>query len=418
MVWCIHRPDEDVMSISVIGPTGSVDDVILGETAFTASMMSRGTRHLSAREFADAVEYRGCSVSSSSDRDSLSVAGSGLSEYALDLVGLVCDSAFLPRFDAQEIDRQRTVRIADCTMNLDDPDWLAMMAEAGLAYSGHPYAHPREGTPSTLRTITRDNMLRVHERFLQARRTIIVSGAFDLDAVLALLRERTSALPSVAATGTTSPRVAPVMQHGVACIAAKDDAVQSALRIGLPMVNMKHPDAAALTVLASILGGYTMARLFTVLREQKGYTYGAYAYPSMRLQGQQLEIVTSVGNAFTADTIATIKDELVKLHTQPVGHEELDNTKQHMLGQFARTNETPQQTASLVWTKILYALDDDHYERYIERVQSFTPETLFAVQQRYFDPSQWIIGASGDRTVLTEALRDHVATITEFVAPA
>ncbi len=417
VAYLIHRPEEDMMSITVIAHTGCVDDEIPGETAFAASMMSRGTERLSADAFAEEVEYRGCNVSSSADRDSTSVVGVGLKEYALDLVQLVYDSAFTPRFDAQEIERQRTVRIADATMNRSDPDWLAMSAEAQIAYSGHPYAVNREGSPSSIRAITRERMLHVHERFIRARRTVLLTGAFDRDALLAALDARTRTLPSPSPATHTIVRPAPVMLHRTACIAAKDDAVQSALRIGLPMVNLLHPDAFALQLLTSILGGYTMARLFAVLREQKGYTYGAYAYPNVRLQSQQIEIVTSVGNDFTVDTIETIKQELLRLHSEPVGTEELNDTRQHMLGQFARSNETPQQTAGMVWMRILHGLDETYYERYIAALQGFTSESLFEVQQRYFDPSQWVIGASGDRDVLVAAVRGSVDSIIDFTLP-
>lgn len=417
VVYVIHRPDEDLMSITVIAHTGCVDDVIPGETAFAASMMSRGTARLSADAFAEEVEYRGCNVSSSADRDSSSVVGVGLKEYALDLVELVYDSAFTPRFDEQEIERQRTVRIADATMNQSDPDWLAMGAEAQIAYSGHPYAIGREGSPSSLRSITRDRMLHVHARFVQARRTVLLTGAFDRDAVLAALIARAKELPASSPSSQAIVRPAPVMLQRTACIAAKDDAVQSALRIGLPMVGLLHPDAFALQLLSSILGGYTMARLFSVLREQKGYTYGAYAYPNVRLQSQQIEIVTSVGNNFTADTIETIKSELLRLHTEPVGAEELNDARQHMLGQFARSNETPQQTAGMVWMRILHGLDEAYYERYIAAIQGFTVESLFDVQQRYFDSKNWVIGASGNRDVLASAVRASVDSIIDYVVP-
>jgi len=417
-VYVIHRPDEDLVSISVIAHTGCVDDEIPGETAFAASMMSRGTLHLDATSFAEEVEYRGCSVSSSADRDNMSVVGTGLKEYARDLIDLVFDSAFTPRFDEQEIERQRTVRIADATMNQSDPDWLAMVAEASIAYSGHPYGQAREGSPSSIRSVTRERMLKVHQRFMETRRTILLTGSFDRDEILALVHARTAAMNAVPAQTNTIIRPQPVLLHRTACIAAKEDAVQSALRIGLPMVGLTHPDAFALQILTSILGGFTMARLFAVLREEKGYTYGAYAYPNVRMQSQQIEIVTSVGNDVTADTIATIRKELQRLHTEPVGEEELNDTRQHMLGQFARSNETPQQTAGLLWMRILHGLDEHYYERYISALQGFTVDSLFSVQQRYFDSDTWVIGASGNRDVLVDAVRGSVDSIIDFVVPA
>jgi zinc protease len=184
----------------------------------------------------------------------------------------------------------------------------------------------------------------------------------------------------------------------------KDDAVQSVLRIGLPNVPFDHPDMPALSLATSALGGFTLARLFSILREQKGYTYGAYAFPDMRRYGRATVIGTSVGNEYTVDTMRTIYDELRRISTEPLDAEELENARQYMLGSFARNNETPQQTAGLAWTILQYGLADDYYTTYISRLQAVTVEECLHAQQRYLDPALWCIGVAGQEQVLRTAL--------------
>ena len=158
-VFLIPRSDEDLFTMTVGIATGAVYDDLAGTTSFTAEMLGRGTSTLTAEEFAEQVEARGCSVRTNADRDASSINGAGLAEYAADIVRLSADCLLNPRFDELEIDRQRKRRLADIMMNASDPDWLASRAAGSVAFGDHPYARPREGTAATLANITREMML-------------------------------------------------------------------------------------------------------------------------------------------------------------------------------------------------------------------------------------------------------------------
>lgn len=410
-VFLIPRPDEDLFTLTAGIATGAVYDDIPGASSFTAEMLGRGTASLTAEEFAEEVEGRGCSVRTNADRDASSINGSGLAEYAEDIVRLSADCLLAPRFDEVEIDRQRHRRLADLKMNASDPDWLASRAVGAVAFGNHPYATPREGTAASLQSITRALMLDVHQRFLNAPRSIVAAGRFDRAMIMANLESTFGTLPSaVAQPAVPSAHV----QERTARIARKEDAVQTAFRIVLPGVNFVSPDYPATQLITEILGGYQLARLFTVLREQKGYTYGAYAYADVRKHANVLMLATSVGNTFSKDTVATIADELKRLRTELIDAEEMENARQALLGQFVRSTETPQQTAGMLWQIILYGLPMDYFDRHVESIQRLTPELLLPVQQRLFDERRWAVGASGVWDVVHEALQGTVDSIEVF----
>lgn len=400
-VRLIPSDAEDVLSITIGVDTGAVHDVILGETTFTARMLARGTQRSSPQDFAEEVESRGCSINAGASYDVTTISAVGLAQHAEAMLTLMTECLMTPLFDADEIDRERQRRVADMMMHADDPEWLAVWATMHVTYHGHPYGRPRDGVPSTLAAIDADVMRTVHARMLRAPRAIIVAGRFDVDAMRQRIEQALSPLPI--------PDMDPRIEEGTswtrtAVMAAKDDAVQSVLRIGLPNVPYDHPDMPALSVATSALGGYTLARLFTILREQKGYTYGAYAFPDMRRYGRSTVIGTSVGNDYTLDTVKTLHDELHRIATQPLEPDELEHARQYMLGAFARNNETPQQTAGLAWTILQYGLSEDYYTSYISRLQQVTIDDCMRAQRTYLDPSAWCLGVSGNESVLRTAL--------------
>lgn len=410
-VYLIPRPDDDIVTLSIGIATGSVHDEIVGETAFTAELLSRGTTKLSPEDFAEAVESRGCSVRSSADRDGTSIVGVGLGEYVDDLVDLTVDACCEPLFDSFEIDRHRQRRLADYTVNISDPDYLANRAASTAIYAGNGYEHPRDGTITSLPLLNTDVLRRVHQRMMAAPRFVIAAGAFDRDRMLSKLETTLGTLP----TPTFDPTVPQSRRRErTAIIAPKDDAVQSVIRIGLPCVGLAHEAYPAVQLLTEVLGGYQLARLFTVLRETKGYTYGAYAYNDVRKFGSSTIITTSVGNDFSVDTIATIVEEVDKLRNVDIDADELFNARQALLGQFARSGETPQQTAGLVATIHQHGLRDDYFTRLVDQLQRLENDEFRAVREQIFDSTTMAIAVSGREDVVRSAVANFVDTVELF----
>ncbi|MCX6141061.1 MAG: pitrilysin family protein [Candidatus Kapabacteria bacterium] len=412
-VHVIAAPNEDLVTITVAMRTGARHDVLPGETSITAQMLNRGTIRLNALAFAEEVERRGCSLRTVADNDACSVQASGLIEWFDDLVDLAAECLLTPRFDETELDKLRQRISADMMVDLVDVEWLAARACALRAYDGHPYARPRNGNPASLRNLTTDALRSAHHRMINAPRHIIVAGPVDVDAVVATLDAAFGGMPTPGEIIST-PRSTMRARAGV--VAPKNDAVQTAFRIALPCVSFDHPDYAAVQLVTTVLGGYTLARLFSVLREEKGYTYGAYAFSDVRPRGTTTGIVTSVGNDFTADTMDVIAEEVRRIGAERIDDEELENARQQVLGTFARSNETPQQTASLVWTMLQHELPFDYFERHVMRLQKLVSEDLVGVQERYFSTSHWVVGVSGNPDIVRPAIADYVDTVEDWVA--
>lgn len=405
---CIFDPTEDLVTVTIALSTGSIHDGIPGETSVTAQMLNRGTLRLDAAQFAEEVERRGCNLRTVGDTDACSLQASGLREWFDDLVNLASEALTQPRFDAVELDTLRRRMIADMMVDLVDVEWLAARACATRAYDGHPYARPRNGTPATLRTLSREHLVAVHERMMNAPRHIIVAGPIPPDVAREKLNRALGSLPYHTAYHRLDRAV---LRPRSGVLALKDDAVQTAFRVALPSTSFASDDYAAVQICTGVLGGYTLARLFTILREEKGYTYGAYAFGDVRPHGSTIGVVTSVGNEFTHDTMQVIATEIERIGTQRINDEEFSNAQQHLLGSFARSNETPQQTAGLVWSMIHHQVPMSFYNTYVERLQRLTPDDVREAQRTYFTRDAWVVGLAGREDVIRPAIDGMVDTV-------
>jgi predicted Zn-dependent peptidase len=407
-VYVVPSSSKDILTITLALDHGSTRDVIQGDTSMTMQMLTLGAAGMDASAFADEVESRGCCLRASTSHDSSSLQVTGLGEWFEDAARLMASCIREPRFDADELEKLKTRTLADIMIDCKDVDWLAARAAGQGAYGDHPYARAKDGTPHSLAKITVDHLRNVHALLLRVPRRIIVAGPITIDRALPVLESLFGPLPS---SGHAEELALPTIGSGIAVIADNDEAVQTAFRMILPSVSMHHPDYAAVQLITTVFGGYSLARLFTILREEKGYTYGAYASPHSRQLDSSIIISTSVGNEFTADTMATIAAEVERLGSQIIPDEELENARQYIVGSFARSCETPQQTAYLLYTLLQFDLPYDHYEQYIQRVQQLTASDLLEVQRRIYDRSRWVVGAAGVASEIEYAIAPFTSEV-------
>jgi predicted Zn-dependent peptidase len=152
----------------------------------------------------------------------------------------------------------------------------------------------------------------------------------------------------------------------------------------------------ALTVANRILGGGPTARLFEHLREQKGYTYGAYSnFSAGRYRGPwsaSTEVRTDVTEPALTDLLADIK----QMREVPVPAKELADSQRALVASFARSLESPTAVLGNYVDLYLYKLPADYWDTYPDRINAVTPADVQRVAQKYWAPDRLQIVAVGD----------------------
>ena len=165
----------------------------------------------------------------------------------------------------------------------------------------------------------------------------------------------------------------------------KEDAIQSAIRIGRPLFNKTHPDYAGMQVLNTLLGGYFGSRLMKNIREDKGYTYGIGSAAVSMINGGYFFIASEVGADVCLPALDEVYREIEILKTEPIPAEELQMVKNYMLGSFLKSIDGAFNLADRWKGIMLYNLDYDYYTRFIHTVKSITPEEIMHLALRYLD---------------------------------
>jgi predicted Zn-dependent peptidase len=161
--------------------------------------------------------------------------------------------------------------------------------------------------------------------------------------------------------------------------------VQTAIRIGSPTINKRHPDYPGLKILDSILGGYFGSRLMKNIREEKGYTYGiSSSVSSLDLTGYKV-ISSEVSQKNSQKTINEIYKEIRLLQTLPVKKEEMAVVRNYMSGEMVRMFDGPFALAESFKSVWEFGLDNSYYYRLAGKIKTIDPDEIIELARTYYN---------------------------------
>ena len=264
---------------------GSVSDPegLEGLAEVAADTFLDGTRTRSGRELAEAIDDLALSCGVSAGYDS-AVAHMGILERDLDAgLALFAEVLAEPAFHEEEVDRNRRRHADSLREQRSEPDFLGRERLMAELYRGHPYAR-LAATEKGLAALTTGNVREFYSsRFGFGNATLVLVGAGDEEMLLAAAVRAVAAAPAGPAPAWTPP-APPSARRGLSFhLIDRKEAVQTNLLFARPAIKRADPAYATAIVANQSLGGGASSRLFHVLREERGLTYGTYSSVSPRL---------------------------------------------------------------------------------------------------------------------------------------
>ena len=177
----------------------------------------------------------------------------------------------------------------------------------------------------------------------------------------------------------------------------KNNALQSAVRIGCPVVGREHPDFVGLRILNTVLGGYFGSRLMLNIRENKGYTYGISSSVIGQQKGAYLSISTQTATEYTQPLIAEVYSEIEKLRTKLIGEEELSMVRSYLLGELSRLSDGPFSVADAYVSMLANRTTFDYFEKQADSIRNIKSEDLLCLAEKYFSRDVFYTVVAGDK---------------------
>lgn len=408
-VWVVEQHEVPMVQVNLIVRAGSAADPAgkFGVAAMTASMLDEGAGGKSALELADAVEFLGAALSTTSTFDYSAVRLSTPVSRLSDALPLMADVVTEPSFPAHELERLRKERLTRLLQARDDPAALIEMAFPRLVFGDkHRYGTPAGGGEAEVKAMTLDDIRAFYQAYYRPEHaTLLVVGDVTAANILPMLERTFGAWKPAGAGGKPAPLPAAAqLAKRRIYIIDKPGAAQSQIRIGWVGVPRSTPDYPTLQVLNTILGGSFTSRLNTNLRETHGYSYGAFSGFEERISPGAFAASAGVQTDKTAEALREFFNEFAGI-LKPIPNDELEKAKNYVALGFPAEFESTADLARKLEEQVVHSLPDEYFPSYIRSVTQATGAGVEKAAAQYIQPDKFAVVIVGDRTVIEEPIR-------------
>jgi zinc protease len=377
-----------------------------GLAALTVEMLQAGTKKRDAGKIADDAAALGVELLGDSEQDSAHLEMGTLATNLPQAVELLADTVVNSSFPAPELERARSRRLAQILERGDDPAEAVKDVLPAVAYGeGHPYAAPHFGTKESVAKLTRDDLLGFYKaRYRPGGSAIIIVGDTTLAEAKALVEK--SALgswPALSAAPINPGMPQKAAPRGIVLV-DKPGAPQSQVGFALLTVPGSHPDHTAIEAIEACLGGTFSSRLNLNLREQHGYTYGAFTRIHW-FRGPSLFIARAgIRTDVTLPSLGELRNELRKMASDPPTDAEVALAKAQMVHGLTGQFETMRDAAGAIEELFILGLPLDYYQKYAAEVDALTRDQVKKAIEKHFKPEKATIVIIGDRSQIEPEL--------------
>jgi predicted Zn-dependent peptidase len=377
-----------------------LDGTTPGMATFMAGMLDEGAGTRDALGLQGELAYLGASLFTTADWDRFTVSLKVPVRSLQAALALMADVVQQPAFRAEELRRQRDLRLTSLLQARDQPGTLANLAFNQSVFAAtHPYHRSTQGDSATVAVFDSAAVRRFYEAAMRPERSslFVVGDVAEAD-VRRLLAQH---LGSWRATGPALPlpRGPVTSEHPASTrvhLVDKPGAAQSVIILGWPGVERTSNDYAALTVMNTILGGSFSSRLNTNLRETKGYSYGAGSGFSWRVIPGPFSASSQVRTNVTDSSLVEFFRELRAIRDARVPAVELERAKAYVEFNIPGTLESTTQVASQMAQLDVFGLTLEELPRLASQVRAVTAEDVQRVAQKYLTPDRAHIVVVGD----------------------
>jgi zinc protease len=408
-VWIVEQHDVPLAQVNLIVRAGSGTDPAgkFGVASMTSNMLDEGAGGKSALELADAIEFLGAQLSTTSSFDYSAVRLSTPVTRLADALPLMADVVGRPAFAAEELERLRKERLTRLLQARDDPAAIIEIAFPRIVFGDkHRYGAAAGGGAAEVKAMTLDDVRSFHRTYYRPEHsTLLVVGDVTSATVLPLLEQAFGSWKGTgAAVPVASVPAAAQLAKRQIYIIDKPGAAQSQIRIGWVGVPRSTPDYPTLQVLNTILGGSFTSRLNTNLRETHGYSYGAFSGFEERISPGAFSARAGVQTDKTAEALKEFFNELTGI-LKPIPGEELEKAKNYVALSFPAEFESTGDLAQKMEEQVVHSLPDEYFPSYIRSIVQVTGPGVEKAAGRYIQPDKFAVVIVGDRKVIEPGIR-------------
>lgn len=371
-----------------------------GLTGFVGQMMKAGTTSRTKDQIDQEIDFIGANLGVSST----SMSASSLKKHQGKILDLMADVLYNPVFPEDELEKLKKQSLTGLATSKDDPNSISRRLSSAMVYGkDHPYGEAT--TAESIGNVTVEDVKDYYNTYFKPNIAYLaIVGDMNKSEAEEVVKKYFSDWKPGDVPKFTYDTPDPLAKTVVGLV-DRSSSVQTVIDIAQPIdLTLGDEDYISSRVLNQIFGGGSSSRLFMNLREDKGYTYGAYSsFSADKLIGE-FSASASVRTEVTDSAVVEFIYEINRLVDEGVTQEELDKAKANLAGSFGRSLESPAAIANFALNIERYDLPKDYYETYLQKMNALTVEDINKTADDLIDPSKLYITAVGNGAEIKDKL--------------
>jgi len=384
------------MNISIDGGASQDNISLPGVGAMVASVMPQGTKNKTPEELEEEIELLGSNLGMYAGREEFIIYASALSRNFDKSLSLVKEILLEPRWDTSEFTLAKTRTLNRIIQEEAQPSSVANKTFYRLVYgAGNIFGYNVSGTRESVEKITLDNLRSWYDNnFSPSVTRIHIAGNVTKEQVLAALNPLESEWEAKGVKINNYPVPSGPEKSQIYFVDIPGSR-QSVIFIGYPAISRSNPDFIRTDFINYRLGGAFSSILMQILREQKGFTYGA------RSSFQEMKSIapfvasSSVRSDATLESVKIFKEEMEK-YRNGISEEDLQFIKNYMIRSNALRFETNSALVDMLSTMSKYGLSDNYIKEEEVLIKTMTVEEHKTITQKYIVPDRMYYVIVGD----------------------
>ncbi|WP_025664125.1 M16 family metallopeptidase [Aquimarina megaterium] len=407
-VYGIEQNELPLVNFSLIISGGHLLDSFdkIGVANLMTDIMMEGTATKTPEQLEEEIELLGASIRMYTTREAIIIRGNTLVRNLDKTMDLIGEILLEPRWDEEEFGRIKTKTINGIKRSAADPNTVARNVYNKLLYGEkHMFAYPTTGTVASVEAITIDDLKQFYAKnFSPSVSKFQIVGDLNQDKALAALKNLES---KWASKEVTIPEYEVVNTRDKSSLYFVDipNAKQSVINIGYLSMARTDEDYFPATVMNYKLGGSFSGNVNLILREEKGYTYGARS----RFNGSKIPgtftASSSVRTNTTFESVKIFKDEIEK-YKDGISEEDLAFTKNALIKSNARRFETQGALLGMLQEMGRYDFASDYIAKEEKIIEEMTLEQHKALANKYLDETKMAYLLIGDAATQFEQFKN------------
>ena len=377
----------------------------IGVANLVGDLMMEGTINKIPEELEEEIELLGSSINMYVGSNSITLSANTLVRNYRKTLALAEEILLEPRWDEEEFELAKIKIINNLKRRKADPNYIASNVFNKLVYGeNHIYAYNISGTEESVESITIDDLKQYYAKsFSPSVAKFHVVGNISQTEVMRSLEDLNQKWEAKEVT-IPEYETPPALEKSEIYFVDVPGAKQSVIRIGYLALARTDEEYYPATIMNYKLGGSFSGVVNLILREEKGFTYGARTYFSGSKLVGPFSASSSVRSNATLESVEIFKESMEN-YRKGITQEDLEFTKNALAKSNSRRFETLYSLLGMLQTISTYDFPDDYIKKEEEIVKNMTLEDHKALAQKYIIPDKMIYVVVGDAETQLEPLK-------------